>query len=308
MLTSSLGDRADHMIELKRDEPGLEGVRRILLERIARAGEPIYKKRVVDADIHNVRKQLKKARAALRLLRDAIGATAYRRENAALRDTARPLSTARDSKVLIATLDELVERYAPASQKLRLNEFRRVLRQKHAMARQAIHETSIDQQRTTLREVSSRVARWRMQGRQWQVIGGGLERVYRRGKKAMKVAARSRADEDLHDWRKQVKYLWHQLEILETAWPALLGELVGQTHKLANHLGDDHDLAVLREKIRSHADAFEANDRDTLVAMLERRRKQLQKKAFRLGARIYEEQPRRFVSRIGTYWRLWRKE
>jgi hypothetical protein len=43
------------------------------------------------------------------------------------------------------------------------------------------------------------------------------------------------------------------------------------------------------------------------VAVLDRRRKQLQDKAFTLGARIFEEEPRRFVSRIGGYWRLWRQ-
>lgn len=296
------------MAELKRDEPGLFGVRRILLEWIAEAGDSLHKKRVADADIHDARKQLKKTRAALRLLRKAIAETAYRRENAALRDTARPLSVARDSRVLIATLDDLIERYAPATRKLQLNDFRRVLRKEYSSARQAITATSISKQRKALREVSSRMGRWRMRGEEWQVIGGGLERIYRHGRKAMKVAARTRADDDLHDWRKQVKYLWHQLQILEPVWPALLGEWVGQTHKLANHLGDDHDLAVLREKISSHADTLNDNDRDALIALLDRRRKQLQKKAIQLGARIYEEKPRRFSSRIGGYWGRGRSE
>lgn len=296
------------MAELQCDEAGLSGVRRILLEWSAEADDSLHEKRVTDADIHEARKHLKKVRAALRLLRDAIGETTYRRENIALRDIARPLGVARDRKVLIATLDDLVERYAPATRRLQLNQFRRVLRKEYSMARQAITATSINKQRKALREVSSRVNRWRMQGKEWQVIGGGLERSYRHGRKAMKVAARTRADEDLHDWRKQVNYLWHQLQILEPVWPALLGELVGQTHKLANHLGDDHDLAVLREKIAGHTDTFENEDAEALIAVLDRRRKQLQKKAIQLGARIYEEKPQRFASRIGSYWRVWRKK
>ena len=296
------------MAELERNEPGLPGVRRILQEWIVEAGDSLRKKRVSDVDIHDARKLLKKARAALRLLRDGIGEIAYRRENIALRDAARPLGVARDGKVLIATLDDLVERYAPAARKLQLDEFRRVLRQEYVTARQAISRTLINEQRKALRDVDSRVPRWRLRGEEWQVIGGGLERIYRRGKQAMKVAARSRADEDLHDWRKQVKYLWHQLQILEPAWPTLLHELVSQTHKLADHLGDDHDLAVLREKISSHTGAFQNKDRDALIAVLDRRRKQLQAKAFKLGARLFEEKPRRFSSRIGGYWRSWRAE
>lgn len=296
------------MAELRHDEAGQGGVRRILQDWIAEAGESLHKKRVSDANIHDARKLLKKSRAALRLLRDAIGDIEYRRENATLRDAARPLGVARDSKVLLAALDDLVERYAPATHSLKLDEFRSVLRKEQAGARQSITVTLINKQRKTLREVHSRVDRWRLEDDEWQIIGSGLRRIYRDGKEAMRAAADARVNEDLHEWRKQVKYLWHQLQILEPAWPDLLHGLASQTHKLADHLGDDHDLAVLRQKISSHADAFEVQDRDTLVSVLDRRRKQLQDKAFTLGARIFEEKPKRFVGRIGGYWQLWRQE
>ena len=101
------------MRELQPDEAGLAGVRRILQEWLAGADESLRKKRITDANIHDARKQLKKSRAALRLLRDAIGEIAYRRENNALRDAARPLGVARDSKVLLAALDDLVVRARP---------------------------------------------------------------------------------------------------------------------------------------------------------------------------------------------------
>jgi CHAD domain-containing protein len=183
-----------------------------------------------------------------------------------------------------------------------------VLRQEQTSARQAITVTLANRQRKVLREVKARSRRWNMKGDDWEVIGAGVGRIYRGGTKRMKAAAGSRASEDLHDWRKQVKYLWHQLQILEPAWPGPLAELASQTHKLADHLGDDHDLAVLRTKVTSHRDAFEGKDYDALIAVLDRRRKQLQNKAFKLGARIFEEKPRRFVGRIGRYWQLWRGE
>ena len=63
-----------------------------------------------DARIHDARKRIKRARAALRLLRDALGESVYQRENAALRDAARPLSEVRDAKILIDALDELARR------------------------------------------------------------------------------------------------------------------------------------------------------------------------------------------------------
>lgn len=296
------------MHELQPDEAGLAGVRRILQEWLAGADESLRKKRITDANIHDARKQVKKSRAALRLLRDAIGEIAYRRENNALRDAARPLGVARDSKVLLAALDDLVERYDPATHSLKLDKFRRVLRKEKTSARQAIGVTLVDNQRKALREVKARSQRWTMKGSDWPVIGGGLGRIYRGGKKRMKAAVSSRDSQDLHDWRKQVKYLWHQLQILQPAWPGPLQELADQVHKLADHLGDDHDLAVLRTRVTSHADAFEGKDYEALIAVLDRRRKRLQDKAFKLGARIFQEKPRRFVGRIGQYWRLWRNE
>jgi CHAD domain-containing protein len=295
------------MAELQPDAAGLSGVRRILQEWLAAADDSLHKKRITDANIHDARKQLKKSRAALRLLRDAIGEIAYRRENTALRDAARPLGVARDSKVLAAALDDLVERYDPATRSLKLDKFRRVLRQEQTSSRQAITQAMANKQRKALREVKQRSERWTLKGDDWQVMGGGLSRIYRAGKGRMKAAASSRSNEDLHDWRKQVKYLWHHLQVLKPAWPGPLGELADQIHKLADHLGEDHDLAVLRSKITAHPDAFEGPGYDALIAVLDRRRKQLQDKAFKLGARIFEEKPRRFVGRIGHYWQLWRK-
>ncbi|WP_129647749.1 CHAD domain-containing protein [Peristeroidobacter agariperforans] len=296
------------MRELQPDEAGLSGVRRILQEWLAGADESLRKKRITDANIHDARKQLKKSRAALRLLRDSTGEIAYRRANNALRDAARPLGVARDSKVLSAALDDLVERYAPATRALELDKFRRVLRQEKTSSRQAVGISLLNKQRKALREVKARSQRWTMKGGDWPVIGGGLGRIYRGGKKKMKAAAESRDNDALHDWRKQVKYLWHQLQILQPAWPGPLKELADQAHKLAEHLGEDHDLAVLRTRIRSHVDAFEGQDHDALIAVLDRRRKRLQDKAFKLGKRIFEEKPRRFVDRMGQYWQLWRNE
>jgi CHAD domain-containing protein len=295
------------MAELQPDEAGPSGVRRILQQWLAAADAALQKKRITDANIHDARKQLKKSRAALRLLRGGIGPIAYRRENTALRDAARPLGVARDSKVLVAALDDLVERYDLVARSLELDKFRRVLRQEQTSARQAITATLVNKQRKVLREVKVHSQRWNMQADDWEIIGGGLRRIYRDGRKLMKAAS-SRDSEDLHGWRKQVKYLRHQVQILEPAWPGPLKELAEQAHKLADHLGDDHDLAVLRSKITSHRDAFKGQHYDALIAVLDRRRKRLQDKAFKLGARIFDEKPRRFVARIGQYWQLWRSE
>jgi CHAD domain-containing protein len=290
------------MSELQPDEPGLREVRRILVEWVAAAVAALGKKKVTDTDIHDARKQLKKARAALRLLRGSIGEIAYRRENAALRDAARPLGVARDSRVLVAALDALVERHKSVLDPVRMDKFRRILRREQTQTRRALTIALISKQRTSLRAVVKRSRRWRLQGDDRVVIGDGLTRGYRSGRKKLATAKGSRDTEHLHDWRKQVKYLWHQLQILQPLRPERIGPLAESCHNLADALGDDHDLAVLRLKIASHAKAFErTRDLDELLRRLDRRRVQLQNKAFVQGSRLFAAKPPAFARQVSKH-------
>jgi CHAD domain-containing protein len=296
------------MAELRQDEAGVHGVRRILCAWIARAADSLNKKKVTDADVHEARKDVKRARAALRLLRDALGPSVYERENAALRAAARPLGIVRDGKVLLISLDKLVEGNALIARSLPLGKLRRILRQELTGARRTVTPAVLKRQRIVLQDVLERSTRWRIGGDDWQMLSAGLERVYRSGRKKFQ-AARSRDDEHLHEWRKRVKYLWHQLQILQPVRPGLVGELADQAHKLADYLGDDHDLAVLRQKVVDNGSAFaDPTERDALLDWLDRCRWQLQDKAFVLGARIFDKKPRQFAGRVGKYWNAWRSE
>ena len=64
--------------------------------------------------VHEARKDLKKVRSALRLVRSELGDESFARENRHYRDTGRMLSEARDAEVRVESLDELVERFDPA--------------------------------------------------------------------------------------------------------------------------------------------------------------------------------------------------
>jgi CHAD domain-containing protein len=291
------------MSDLQADKSALREVRRILVEWIASAVAVLNKKRVTDADIHDARKQLKKARAALRLLRGSIGEIAYRRENAALRDAARPLGAARDSRVLVAALDTLLERHQSTLNPVRLHKLRRILRQEQTHSRRALTRAVITKQRTALRAVIKRSERWRLRGDDWTVISDGFARSYRRARKKFAAAKDSRDTECLHDWRKQVKYLWHQVQIVQPLRPGKIGALANRCHKLADNLGDDHDLAVLRSKIQSHAQALDhARDLDELLRRLDRRRVQLQDKAFGQASRLFADKPSVFAQHLSRYW------
>jgi len=89
-------------------------------------------------------------------------------------------------------------------------------------------------------------------------------------------------------------------------WPRQIGKLAQATHKLADFLRDDHDLAVLREQVARAPDSFPgADSQQDLLALIERRRGSLQRKAVQLGLRLYDEKPRGFAARMGKYWHDW---
>jgi CHAD domain-containing protein len=296
-------------MELRRDETGTHGARRIVRHQLSDALGYLETQKLGDEQVHCARKELKKARATLRLLRDALGDSTYRRENLVLRDVARPLSEIRDGKVLLDTVEKLIRRYGAVARAIPVEEFQKALRRDRLRSRRALTEAASKPIRIALRQVQERSARWRVGDAGWRVIGSGLTRIYGKGREGLEASRAKRSAENLHEWRKQVKYLWHQLQLLAPLWPALIGELADQTHQLANYLGDDHDLAVLRDKIIEHKAAFpDASSRSALLALVDRNRVELQDKAFMLGARIYEERPKEFEMRFGRYWNDWQRE
>ena len=62
------------------------------------------------------------------------------------------------------------------------------------------------------------------------MLGAGLKRVYRNGRDAFAVAQDDPSQEHLHEWRKQVKYLWHQLQVLQPIQLGQLTALADQAH------------------------------------------------------------------------------
>ena len=94
----------------------------------------------------------------------------------------------------------------------------------------------------------TRAQAWRLDADGWDCIATGLRATYRRARRALRRARTDRATDDLHEWRKQTKYLWHQLQILTPLATGPVGELADEFHHLADYLGDEHDLAVLRPR------------------------------------------------------------
>ena len=296
------------MSDLSSKKRAIDGIRTAIVSKSDEALNSLSGRAVSPADIHAARKTLKKARAWLRLLRTGISARSFREHNHALRDAARPLSEARDAQILIETLHKLLKRYHEPAPDRRFGRFERALQKdRRAIQRRVISSrTGIAASRRALRRSKKALTELSIKGKDWKVIGASFEKVYVRGRENLQAARDSPAPESLHEWRKDTKNLWHQLQMLEPLWPGVIGEWADQAHQLADYLGDDHNLWVLRTTVKKKSDDFpDRADSDALLALVDRHRTQLQAKAWLLGARLYEPKPRRLRARLGEYWRLW---
>jgi len=294
---------------LRHTKSGTKEVQRLLCHHIDRALQALQGNQPLsDGAVHGARKQLKKGRADLRLLRKALGSQTYTYENTAVRDVARPLTAVRDARALMDTFNTLVEHSDVQAHALDLDRVRLALRNEYCEVRQRVlnEGNTLEILEASLQAARARAKRWPIRRRGWSVLGAGLKRVYRNGRDAFGVAQADPSQEHLHEWRKQVKYLWHQLQVLQPIQLGQLTALADQAHTLANALGDDHDLAILSHKFLEQPDRFPDHaTMHKLAELIARRRALLQEQAMTLGYRLYEEKPRIFGARLREYWHAW---
>jgi CHAD domain-containing protein len=252
--------------------------------------------------VHEARKDMKKLRALLRLVRGEIGDEVYAHENGCFRDTARQLSGVRDADVMILTLADLEKRYGElpgAARKLRPALVAHRFRVSAGSTRPAV-QTAID----TLVEARERVDSWPLHSDGFEAFEEGLRRSYRRGRNAFQRAHELPNAEHMHEWRKRVKDLWYHVSLLEEAWKPVMSALADEAHELSDLLGDEHDVSVLIEWAHRHASAL--NGADPMLRGFEvigaSRRRELQEQAFGYCARLYSDKPSVFVGRIEGWW------
>jgi CHAD domain-containing protein len=294
-----------HAYRLKRKEGTGEGLARIATGRAEKALERLEDLGPGDPElaiaVHGVRKDMKKLRTILRLLRDELGESRYEEENRRYREAAGALSATRDAEVKLETLAALQE----SSDDLPASAFawRQMLERDRDRAADGIGRKVVGTAVELIEAGRKGIDRWQLRDESWDLLDRGLLRTYRRGRKAMRRASEEPSEEDLHRWRKRVKDLWYEVLLLRSAWPGLLDPTAEQAHQLADLLGEHHDLAVLREDLAERRLGSEPTE--ALRSAISRRQDQLEADAFDLGRRLYAERPKAFRRRVRRYWEAW---
>jgi CHAD domain-containing protein len=292
-----------------KQEPLGSGHRRMVLGQLDLAIEALEggaAKASPEQRVHEARKGLKRLRALLRLLRDELGEQTYERESALLRDAGRGLARARDAEVLLSTLEDLIARHPGklASRRGVLRMRGRLQQERDgaaalALADSATHAGTLSQ----LRGLRARVSDWQLaEPGGIEAIEPALERLYGKGRKRMRGAANAKGERrrmrTLHEWRKRVKDLRYVAEMLGAHKVAKRADELGEL------LGEEHDLAVLAQRVRREAKAGRASGapgrraRKRLLKLIASRRRKLRKRALRDGERLYGRKPARFVRRV----------
>jgi CHAD domain-containing protein len=290
---------------LRQDENVRDGLRRCAREQLETAVGELTDG--VKADpvtaVHEARKAIKKSRSLLRLARGTMSPDERRRINGALRRAGRELSAARDAEVMVDAVDDLAKRFAGQVPQKTFTEIRRHLEAARDPARRQLLESGLTERVSAeLKLIVAAIDDWPLRRGGWKALEPGLRRTYKDGRQNLAAARQAPTAENLHEWRKRTKDLWYHLRILKPVSPGMVGGQADEADKLADLLGDDHDLAVLREALVDSAGAF-AVDLDAVLELIDHRRGQLEAQAFQIGERLYAESPNAFSDRLYRYWR-----
>ena len=250
--------------------------------------------------IHETRKQIKKLRAILVLLREPLGKKRYQEEEAVLRKIGHQLGPKRDAEVLLKTLQHLQHRFFPERPSPVIRTLREafVARERRCLA-QLVRSNAAAAIGADLQEMLVRLPDWPVADYGWKDLRRAVRRSYERARAGYRKAHDTPSSPRLHLWRKRVKDLWFHLRLLRRACPARMEELAQDFEVLGEFLGDDHDLSLLKSALEERrATHSQRAAMETLFELIDLRREELLDPAFDLGARLHEESATEFVREI----------
>jgi CHAD domain-containing protein len=290
---------------LREDEHGSEGLRRIAREQVEMATWHAQRVGAADEHVHEVRTATKRVRAVLRMVREALGEQSYRHDNAVLRDVARDLSALRSATMRVTTLETLA-RWRPAIAPSAEDLVAELIRETTVLrASVGAGSPLVDDLVDRLQLARASVGAWTLPPT-LVLTAPGLERTYRRGRLGMERVYADQSTDRLHEWRKRVKYLRHQMEVLGAVLPESMQMMAGSLRELGEGLGVDHDLADLESVVVRSPDVFLSPiAQSEMLDAIAWRRKELQADLLPLGKRLYTQTPDDFVRVMTSYWEEW---
>jgi CHAD domain-containing protein len=291
--------------ELKSDETLGDSLKRIFRRQIENAEAVVRGDKMCDdTPVHGVRKRLKKARAALRLVRKEIGRGLFRQQDRCLRDAGRLISDVRDAEVRLQTVRELQSivrhqgRAAYRSVELAL-----------MMELESFIGAFADWQSQALpmlERVRTATDHWTLDHFNGRELCCTVQSSYKCARNTLSRARNHPTVDNFHEMRKQAKTLWLQLRILRPVNHVVLKTVTDELKAVIDLLGRAHDLTFLGERVSvDQGDGGWRREGDKLLAIIEVSQQDLQRGAADLAERLFAERPRDFGARVMSWLEEW---
>lgn len=288
---------------LRIDEPIEKGFRRIGIEQIERARRQLAANADPAAEVHEARKCMKRIRALLRLGRTGLGETVFRAENAHFRSIASTLASARDDHVLLETTVKLSAEGGGRMGVVLMRLKQAVVEHRRALASGAAETADRAATDDALERAQRRFRRLALEPDSFATLERGLVRNYRKGVEHRDIAYAENTDDSFHEWRKCVQTHWRHMALLSKAWPALFEVHIEAARELSQVLGDDHDLALLHDKLAAlPPSSLSSEDIRAVAELILARQAALRRSARPMGDMIFAERPKAHGQRIAAVW------
>ncbi|MFN7928909.1 MAG: CHAD domain-containing protein [Blastocatellia bacterium] len=243
--------------------------------------------------VHETRRCLKRLRALLRLVRAAVGDTIYDRDQRYLRDLGQRLAALRDATAMQQTLDSLQNQAANALSGKSWRAFKKGVRGRQPRAEQILLVVA-----AKLKVARSRIMNWPLETADESLLRKALRKSYRQGRRARKVARVEPQPEHLHEWRKRVNQLRHQLRILQIIQLVTEKEPLQRSRALVEALGTYNDLAVLAARLSQLKVDERTSESQTLTQLIQTAQTKEEATAKQLGAKLYRHSAKAFLKAL----------
>ena len=258
------------------------------------------------ASIHETRKSIKRIRAALKLVQSDLGPR-FDDWNDRLRSANRRLSATRDLDACQQTIEKLAGRHATQGQA--------VLGRLHselAAQRSRSVNGEVDAERKSLVEeleaVRAEFLEWHPETTGFDLIRPAVKKMVRKGRKLIRQLGQDVIIERMHALRKVVKRRLYWMEILAPIWSEEDREEQQAVDKLSELLGQQHDLAVLEERLANSAvgrDSAASRAVASVGDALRRRREKLEARCLKRAKKLFAERPKELTRRWEAVAEAW---
>jgi len=243
--------------------------------------------------VHEYRKSIRRARAGLKLVREFMDAKTHRAYQDRLRVAVRATSPLRDADVLPGRVAE----HPPTDDtRIPLAALHAVLEHERASRPDGLAGETLADGQEVVSAISKSLEAALPHAFTWADMQAALQASHRRARDAWKLARKKGSYEEVHAFRKRVKELRYQLEMLRPHTGQT--EIHTRLSDLAEQLGEVTDLGVLRHTVESHECKLEGLDVAPLQSQLSDSIKEKTSSGLDSCADLFEQQPGAFASRL----------